>query len=108
MILKEKADYCLGCINKNCRSGCPLSNDITQSIKYVKEGKIDEAYKEFSKTTVLSSICGRVCPHSKQCQGKCVRAIKGNSVEIGEIEAEIGDYGLYYDIPFANIEKCEK
>ena len=108
MILKEKADYCLGCINKNCRSGCPLSNDITQSIRYVKEGKIDEAYKEFSKTTVLSSVCGRVCPHSKQCQGKCVRAIKGNSVEIGEIEAEIGDYGLYYDIPFANIEKCEK
>ena len=108
MSFKEKVDYCLGCINKNCKTGCPLSNDITEGIRLAKEGNLEAAYKEFSKTSVLSSVCGRVCPHTKQCQGKCVRAIKGESVQIGEIETEIGDYGLYYNIPFENIENNEK
>lgn len=107
MILKEKVDYCLGCINKNCKSGCPLSNDITQSIKYVKEGNMELAYKEFSKTSFLSSICGRVCPHTKQCQSKCVRAIKGEPVDIGYIESVVGDYGLDNNIPFENTENTE-
>lgn len=104
MKFKEKIDYCLGCINKNCKVGCPLSNDITQSIKYAKEENMEAAYKEFSKTSFLSSICGRVCPHTRQCQGKCIRGIKGDPVEIGEIETIIGDYGIDNDIPFENIE----
>lgn len=108
MSFKEKVDYCLGCINKNCKMGCPLSNNITEAIRLAKDGNLEGAYKEFSKTSVLSSVCGRVCPHTKQCQGKCVRGIKGESVQIGEIETEIGDYGLYYNIPFENIEKSEK
>ena len=107
MKLKEKVDYCLGCINKNCREGCPLSNDITQSIKYAKDGDLELAYKEFSKTSFLSSICGRICPHTKQCQGKCVRGIKGEPVDIGYIESVVGDYGLDNNIPFENVEKKE-
>ena len=107
MKLKEKVDYCLGCINKNCREGCPLSNDITQSIKYAKDGDLELAYKEFSKTSFLSSICGRICPHTKQCQGKCVREIKGEAVDIGYIESVVGDYGLDNNVPFENVENKE-
>ena len=107
MKLKEKVDYCLGCINKNCKEGCPLSNDITQSIKYAKDGDLELAYKEFSKTSFLSSICGRICPHTKQCQGKCVRGIKGEPVDIGYIESVVGDYGLDNNIPFENVENKE-
>lgn len=94
MIIDEKSAYCLSCKNKNCVKGCPLSNDITDAIKYVKDKDYENAYYKFLDTTVLSSICGRVCPHTKQCQGSCVRGIKGESVSIGEIEAFIGDYGL--------------
>ena len=107
MKFKEKVDYCLGCVNKNCKAGCPLSNDITQSIKYAKEDNLELAYKEFSKTSYLSSICGRICPHTKQCQSKCIRGIKGEAVDIGYIESVIGDYGLDNNIPFENIEKTE-
>lgn len=78
--------------------GCPLSNDITQAISYVKDCDYENAYKEFLNTTLLSSICGRICPHSKQCQGSCIRGIKGESVSIGDIEAFVGDYGLEKDI----------
>ena len=107
MKFKEKVDYCLGCINKNCKEGCPLSNDITQSIKYAKDGDLELAYKEFSKTSFLSSICGRICPHTKQCQGKCVRGIKGEPVDIGYIESVVGDYGLDNNIPFESVEDKE-
>ena len=107
MKFKEKVDYCLGCINKNCKEGCPLFNDITQSIKYAKDGDLELAYKEFSKTSFLSSICGRICPHTKQCQGKCVRGIKGEPVDIGYIESVVGDYGLDNNIPFENVENKE-
>ena len=107
MKFKEKVDYCLGCINKNCKEGCPLSNDITQSIKYAKYGDLELAYKEFSKTSFLSSICGRICPHTKQCQGKCVRGIKGEAVDIGYIESVVGDYGLDNNIPFESVEDKE-
>ena len=107
MEFKEKVDYCLGCINKNCKEGCPLSNDITQSIKYAKDGDLELAYKEFSKTSFLSSICGRICPHTKQCQGKCVRGIKGEAVDIGYIESVVGDYGLDNNIPFESVEDKE-
>ena len=107
MEFKEKVDYCLGCINKNCKEGCPLSNDITQSIKYAKYGDLELAYKEFSKTSFLSSICGRICPHTKQCQGKCVRGIKGEAVDIGYIESVVGDYGLDNNIPFESVEDKE-
>ena len=96
--ITKKASYCLSCKSKNCMKGCPLSNDITQAIIYVKSCDYENAYKEFLNTTLLSSICGRICPHSKQCQGSCIRGIKGESVSIGDIEAYVGDYGLDKDI----------
>lgn len=107
MTIEEKSAYCLSCKNKNCVKGCPLSNDITDAIKYIKNNEYEKAFEKFSETTVLSSICGRICPHTKQCQGSCVRGIKGESVSIGDMESFIGDYGLennlslnnFYDTP---------
>lgn len=102
--IKEKANYCLNCKIKPCsQKGCPLENDIPEFIKLVKEEKYEEAYKVLSETTVLQAICGRICPHKKQCQGSCVRGIKGDPVSIGDLEAFVGDkaiesnYRLYED-----------
>lgn len=92
--IKEKAEYCLNCQNPQCRIGCPLGNHIPDFIAQVKQGNYQEAYEILCDTTVLPAICGRICPHQKQCQGKCIRGIKGEPVSIGEIEKVIGDWAL--------------
>ena len=93
--IKEKAEYCLNCKVKPCSiKGCPLNNDIPEFIKAVKEERYEEAYNILNKTTVLQTICGRICPHDKQCQGSCIRGIKGKPVSIGELEAFIGDMAI--------------
>lgn len=99
--ISKKANHCLGCKVKMCRKGCPLGNDITQFISYIKEEKYEEAYHTLCDTTVLSPICGRICPHKSQCEGSCVRGIKGESVSIGNLEAYLGDLAIEngYDIP---------
>ena len=84
--IQKKAEMCLGCKTKPCMKGCPLSNDITEFIRCVKQEKYKEAYEILLDTTVLQSICGRICPHFKQCQGSCVRGIKGKPVSIGDID----------------------
>ena len=85
---KEKANYCLNCKVKPCSlKGCPLGNNIPEFIKQIKEENYLEAYKILSETTVLQGVCGRICPHKKQCQGSCVRGIKGEPVAIGDLEA---------------------
>ena len=107
----EKANYCLNCKVKPCsKKGCPLGNDIPQFISQVKEGNYLEAYKTLSKTTVLPGICGRICPHEKQCQGSCVRGIKQEPVQIGDIEAFVFDKAMeqknsLYDIYKTEIER---
>lgn len=90
----ELSKYCLNCVNKPCTRGCPLGNDIPGFIKLVKEEKLEESFKLLSETTVLSSLCGRICPHSSQCQGSCIRGIKGKPVSIGELEAYVGDLAI--------------
>lgn len=89
--IKENVDYCLSCVSKPCTKGCPLENNITGAIKLLKDGNKKDAYLEFAKTSVLSSVCGRICPHENQCQGKCIRGIKGEPVSIGDIEAYLAD-----------------
>lgn len=106
--IKKYTEYCLNCPTKPCsNNGCPLNNDIPTFIKLVKEEKIEEAYKILSKTTVLGSICGRICPHMKQCQGSCIRGIKGDPVQIGEIEAFVFDKALKNKW-YKNIEKTRE
>ena len=92
--IQSKTEYCLNCKNKPCVQGCPLGNDIPAFIALAKEHKYKEAFDVLNKTTVMPYICGRICPKSKQCQGKCTRGIKGDPVEIGLIESTIGDMAI--------------
>ena len=103
--IKNKADYCLSCIKKPCSSTCPLNNDTAGFIKLVKQEKYKEAYELLCETTVLQPICGRICPHTKQCQKGCVRGIKGEPVDIGNLEAFVGDLAIEnnWKIPKNNI-----
>lgn len=88
--IKEKLNYCLNCKVKPCSiKGCPLNNNIPEFINAVKKEKYKKAYQILSETTVLPGICGKICPHMKQCQGSCVRGIKGEPVSIGDIESLI-------------------
>lgn len=85
--ITEEVNYCLNCKIKPCsQKGCPLNNNIPEFIKAVKEEKYKEAYTILSQTTVLPGVCGKICPHTKQCQRSCVRGIKGEPVNIGDIE----------------------
>lgn len=103
--INEKSNYCLSCKNKPCTKGCPLGNDITEFIKCIKEEKYEDAYKTLLETTVLSSICGRICPHEKQCQGSCIRGIKQTPVDIGNLEAFIGDMAIEKDWKITKYEE---
>ena len=90
--IKEKSNYCLNCKIKPCSlKGCPLHNDIPAFIEQIKQENYKEAYKILNNTTVLPGVCGRICPHKKQCQGSCIRGIKGKPVSIGELEAFVFD-----------------
>ena len=90
--IEQKANYCLNCKVKPCsQKGCPLNNNIPDFIQALKKEKYLEAYKILSETTVLPGVCGRICPHEKQCQGSCVRGIKGEPVSLGELEAYVFD-----------------
>lgn len=98
--IKEKAKYCLNCKNKPCSKACPLGNNIPGFIEQIKNENYEEAFNILLETTILSPICGRICPHKKQCEGSCVRGIKGDSVSIGELETFIGDLAIennWYD-----------
>lgn len=91
---KEQSEYCLNCKTKPCMSGCPLQNNIPDFIKCIKEENYEGAFKVLSETTIFEPICGRICPQKSQCEGNCVRGIKGDSVHIGELEKFVGDYAL--------------
>ena len=109
--IEEKANYCLNCPVKPCSNkGCPLGNKIPGFIKAIKEEDYKKAYEILSETTVLEAVCGRICPHTKQCEGSCVRGIKSNPVSIGEMEAFIGDISIKenYKISEKNIENQDK
>ena len=111
--IEEYSNYCLNCKVKPCsQKGCPLSNDIPAFIKCVKDEDLKHAYMILTKTTMLGSVCGRICPHEKQCQGSCVRGIKSEPVHIGEIEAYVFDNGLkneyYKEIEKSNTLKDKK
>lgn len=92
--INKKSEYCLNCKIKPCQKGCPLNNDIPLIIDLIKDEKYEEAYNISCETTVLQSVCGRICPHKKQCEGACVRGIKGEPVDIGTLEAYIGDMAI--------------
>ena len=94
----EEAQRCLGCKKPKCVEGCPVSINIPGFIEEIKEGKIEEAYKVIGLSSALPAICGRVCPQESQCEGKCIRGVKGEAVSIGKLERFVADYALEHDI----------
>lgn len=90
----EEASRCLNCKHKPCVSGCPVNVRIPEFVVKVAEGKFEEAYEIIASTNSLPAISGRVCPQENQCEGKCVRGIKGESVSIGRLERFCADYHM--------------
>ncbi|CCY07758.1 MAG: NADPH-dependent glutamate synthase [Coprobacillus sp.] len=88
----DEANRCLHCKNKPCVNGCPVGIDIPEFIAKIKEGDFEEAYNIIYKSSALPAVCGRVCPQESQCEGKCVRGIKGEPVGIGRLERFVADY----------------
>ena len=88
----EEASRCINCKNAKCIQGCPVSINIPAFVKAVKEGKITEAADIIAESSALPAICGRVCPQEKQCEGKCIRGIKGDPISIGKLERFVADY----------------
>ena len=94
----EEASRCIGCKNAKCVQGCPVAIDIPGFIGKVKTGEFEEAYKIIGKSSALPAVCGRVCPQESQCEGKCIRGLKGEPVSIGKLERFVADYALENDI----------
>ena len=90
----DEAKRCLNCKNPLCRQGCPVAVRIPEFIAKVAEGDFDAAYEIITSTNSLPAVCGRVCPQEKQCESKCVRGIKGESVAIGRLERFVADYHM--------------
>lgn len=88
---KIEASRCLHCKNPRCVQGCPVNIQIPDFLQAVKEGNIEKAGKIIRQTSMLPSVCGRVCPQERQCEGNCVLGIKGESVAIGAMERYVGD-----------------
>ena len=88
----EEAARCLTCKNAKCVKGCPVNIDIPGFIKEVKEGNFEEAFKVIGKSSALPAVCGRVCPQETQCEGLCIRGIKGEPVSIGKLERFVADW----------------
>ena len=88
----DEAQRCLGCKHTPCVAGCPVGIDIPGFVGKVAEGDFEGAYEILSASTSLPAVCGRVCPQESQCEGKCVRGIKGESVGIGRLERFVADY----------------
>lgn len=88
----EEATRCINCKNAQCVKGCPVSINIPAFIEQVKLGNIEEAYKIISESSALPAVCGRVCPQESQCEGKCIRGIKGDAISIGKLERFVADW----------------
>lgn len=107
----NEAQRCLNCKNKPCVNGCPVSVKIPEFVFEVAKGNFKEAYEIIKSTNALPAVCGRVCPQENQCEGKCVRGIKGEPVSIGRLERFCADYVMnncdeVIEAPASNGHKC--
>lgn len=100
-----EAARCLNCKNAQCMKGCPVSINIPAFIAQVKEGNFEEAYHIISESSALPAVCGRVCPQENQCEGKCIRGIKGEAVAIGKLERFVADWAREHGIKPKKAEK---
>ena len=88
----EEASRCINCKNAQCVKGCPVAINIPGFIEKVKDGDVEAAYQVISEASALPAVCGRVCPQESQCEGKCIRGIKGEPVSIGKLERFVADW----------------
>ena len=88
----DEAKRCLHCKVPQCRKGCPIENDIPAFTSALSMGNIGQAMSIINERSNLPAICGRVCPHEKQCQGHCVMGKKGEPIQIGKLEQFIADF----------------
>ena len=106
---QEEASRCLNCKNARCIAGCPVAINIPGFIQQVKEGNFAEAYRIISESSALPAVCGRVCPQESQCEGQCVRGIRGEAVSIGKLERFVADWAREQGIrPTADAPKKGK
>ena len=104
-----EAQRCLNCKNAHCVHGCPVSINIPGFVEKVKEGDFAAAYLVISESSALPAVCGRVCPQESQCEGKCIRGIKGEAVSIGKLERFVADWARENNIrPVGAAEKKGK
>ena len=104
-----EAQRCLNCKNAHCVQGCPVSINIPGFVEKVKEGDFAAAYQVISESSALPAVCGRVCPQESQCEGKCIRGIKGEAVSIGKLERFVADWARENNIrPVGDAEKKGK
>ena len=94
----EEASRCINCKNAQCVKGCPVSINIPGFIENVKNGNFEEAYQVISESSALPAVCGRVCPQESQCEGKCIRGIKGEPISIGKLERFVADWARENEI----------
>jgi len=87
-----EANRCLNCKNPHCVAGCPVSIQIPDFIQKLKAGETEEAFHIISESSSLPAVCGRVCPQESQCEGKCIRGLKGEAVAIGKLERFVADW----------------
>ncbi|MBS7240501.1 MAG: NADPH-dependent glutamate synthase [Acetatifactor sp.] len=104
-----EASRCINCKNAQCVKGCPVAIDIPGFINEVKNGNIEAAYRIISQSSALPAVCGRVCPQETQCEGKCIRGIKGDPISIGKLERFVADWARENGIkPEVSAEKKNK
>src|SRR5574344_1495457 len=104
-----EASRCLNCKNPQCVTGCPVSINIPGFIAKVKDGDFKAAYDILSESSALPAVCGRVCPQESQCEGVCIRGIKGEAVSIGKLERFVADYARENNLkPVVTAEKKNK
>ena len=95
---KCEAARCINCKNAQCIKGCPVAINIPGFIEQVKEGNIEKAYQIISESSALPAVCGRVCPQESQCEGKCIRGIKGDPISTGKLERFVADWAREHEI----------
>ncbi len=100
-----EASRCIGCKNAQCIKGCPVGINIPGFISAIKAGDFEEAYRIIGESSALPAVCGRVCPQESQCEGRCIRGMKGDALAIGKLERFVADYALENDIKPVKAER---